>query len=135
MIQQWLNKMRHAPLAVWVVVAMMIGTATYQYPTYRISRTIPGAGSVAPEVVKEKLPLTPYVIGVGLLVLGVAAGMRWAVYFNIATVWIFPLETLLGVKAPLHGATLAALHIVAVLLLLRSRGYFLGANIRREGLS
>jgi len=105
----------HAPLAVWLVVLMSTATAAYQYPTYGIKRIVPlfdAAGAPAGELaVRDKLPLVPYVLGTGLLILGTAFGARWAFVFNAATVWIFPLETWLGIKQPLHGSILAAFRL------------------------
>ena len=118
----------HAPLAVWLVVLMSTATAAYQYPTYGIKRMVPqfdAAGAPAGEnAIREKLPLLPYVFGTGLLILATAFGARWAFVFNAATVWIFPLETWLGVKQPLHGSILSLLHLLALALLLLSWRYF-----------
>lgn len=94
------KRLRDAPAAVWIVVAMSAATAVYQYPTY----TPPP-------------PLVPYVIGCGLLILGFAIGARWAFVVCMATLWIFPVETFVGIKAPLHGTTLSILHAVAAGLL------------------
>jgi len=128
----WFNRSivraAHAPLAVWLVVLMSTATAAYQYPTYGIKRMVPqfdAAGAPAGELaVRDKLPLVPYVLGTGLLILGTAFGARWAFVFNAATVWIFPLETWLGIKQPLHGSILSLLHLLALALLVLSWRYF-----------
>lgn len=102
-----LTRLRGAPWPVWIVVLLSTGTAIYQYPTYTPSP-----------------PLVPYVLGCGLLVLGFGVGARWAFVVCAATIWIFPLETAIGIKAPLHGSTLTVLHVVAMGLLTLSWRYY-----------
>lgn len=100
--------MTNRPLAVWIVVAMTTTVALYQFPTYRIPTVY--------------APL--YFLGCGALIYGFYAGARWAFVVNAITVWIFPFETYLGVKAPLHGTTLSVLHVIALALLIQSRDFF-----------
>jgi len=127
-LSRTIGRAAHAPLAVWLVVLMSTATAAYQYPTYGIKRTVPqfdAAGAPAGvTTVRERLPLAPYVLGTGLLILGTAVGARWAFVLTAATVWIFPLETWLGIKQPLHGSILSVLHLLALALLVLSWPYF-----------
>lgn len=123
------GRLRDIPLGVWLVTLMMTGTAIYQYPTYGIAR--PAQAQETPDftregipMVKEPLPLPPYALGTGLLILGTLLGFRWAFVLNIATVWIFPVETVLGIKGALHGSTLSVLHLVAVALLAMNWNYY-----------
>lgn len=123
------GRLRAIPLAVWLVTMMMTGTAIYQYPTYGIPR--PAQEQETPDftregipMVKDPLPLAPYALGTGLLILGTLLGFRWAFVLNVATVWIFPVETVLGIKGALHGSTLSVLHLVAVALLALSSKYY-----------
>lgn len=100
--------MRERPLAVWIVVAMAIGVALYQFPTYHIPW--------------KYAPI--YFIGCGLLTYGFYAGARWAFVVNVVTAWIFPYETLIGVKAPLHGTTLTVLQFISLGLMCWSWDFY-----------
>jgi len=101
-------RMPTRPLAVWIIVAMAIGVALYQFPTYRI----PWAYS----------PI--YFIGCGLLTYGFYAGARWAFVVNVLTAWIFPYETYLGVKGTLHGSTLSVLQFISLGLMFWSWEFY-----------
>lgn len=100
------------PWAVWVVVAMATGVALYQFPTYRIPAMY--------------APL--YFLGCGLLIWGFFAGARWAFVVNVITAWIFPFETYIGVKAPVHGTTLSILHFISLGLLVYSWRFYWKRN-------
>jgi hypothetical protein len=91
---------RTPPWPVLLVVLMTIGAAVFQFPFYRM----PWGYS----------PL--YFLVVGLLAGGIYAGARWAFVVDVITVWIFPFETLVGVKPPIRGSVLSVLHIIAVVL-------------------
>lgn len=126
---RYLARLRRVPVLVWIVVAMMTATTVYQYPTYGINRPArPGETATRERdgvpMVRECLPLLPYALGTGLLILGTALGARWAFVVNVVTVWIFPLETAMGIKGTLHGSTLSVLHVIAVILLGLSWRYF-----------
>ncbi|MBI1317398.1 MAG: hypothetical protein GC168_00430 [Candidatus Hydrogenedens sp.] len=120
----WSRRVAHAvnaPLAIWLIALSTTAVAMYQYPLYSYPKTVQqvdDAGNPAGETtVREKLPLVPYVLGVGFLIFCTTIGTRWAFVFNVLTVWIFPYETLIGVKPPLRGTILTLLHAAAVILL------------------
>jgi len=92
------------PRPPWQAVAvalMTAGVAVFQFPFYNIPWLF--------------APL--YFVGCGLLAWGFYAGWRVAFVINVVTVWIFPLETYLGIKPLLRGSALSVLHVIALVLL------------------
>lgn len=51
-------------------------------------------------------------------------GHRWAFLVNVLTLWIFPLETWKGIKAPVTGSVLALTQLVGTVLLIFAWGYY-----------
>lgn len=100
------------PWPVLLVVAMTAAAAILQFPYYRV-----------PESFAPYFPWL-YFSFITLLCFGIYIGSRVAFVFDVITVWIFPLETVMGIKPPLRGTLLSLSHIVAVVLLCICWRYF-----------